>query len=387
MPIPKVSRGRQRCARCPTLRPNPRATPPARAEALVESYRRLAAVFHDVLSEQSPEALLDRIAETLGRARPVPGPAHLRGGRERAASCVPVFARGSLGGGDPRQRDPATARGSPAGRSSTAARCSRTRPTSTPASPSCPGTPPDPEALITVPLIARGSLKGALNIYRIGEDASFDEDEFELARWFGDAAALALDNAQIRARLEHLAHTDSLTGLYNHRYFHERLRAELHRAGRAHDTRRADDARHRRLQARQRRLRPRRGRPGAPARSPTCSARPSAPPTPSAASAARSSPSSSRRAAPDDALGLAARLKEALAAEPGRRGRRDHALDRHRLRARARDERARAGRLRRGRDDDREGAGQGPRRRLRGRRRPSGPTRRPTGATSARSPT
>ncbi len=99
-----------------------------------------------------------------------------------------------------------------------------------------PGTPPDPEALITVPLVARGLLKGALNIYRVGDDASFDEDEFELVRWFGDAAALALDNAQIRARLEFLAHTDSLTGLYNHRYFHERLRAELNRAGRAHDT-------------------------------------------------------------------------------------------------------------------------------------------------------
>src|SRR4029079_7069246 len=98
-----------------------------------------------------------------------------------------------------------------------------------------PGTPPDPEALISVPLIARGSLKGALNIHRIRVDASFDHDEFELARWFGDAAALAIDNAQIRARLEHLAHTDSLTGLYNHRYFHERLRSELARAGRAHD--------------------------------------------------------------------------------------------------------------------------------------------------------
>src|SRR5262249_53188744 len=98
-----------------------------------------------------------------------------------------------------------------------------------------PGTPPDPEALISVPLIARGSLKGALNIYRVG-DSTFDEDEFELARWFGDAAAPALDNAQIRARLEHLAHTDSLTGLHNHRYFHERLRSELQRAGRAHDT-------------------------------------------------------------------------------------------------------------------------------------------------------
>ena len=35
----------------------------------------------------------------------------------------------------------------------------------------CPGTPVEPEAMITVPLIARGALKGALNIYRIGEDA------------------------------------------------------------------------------------------------------------------------------------------------------------------------------------------------------------------------
>ncbi|MDX6476644.1 MAG: hypothetical protein QOH95_2155, partial [Gaiellaceae bacterium] len=57
----------------------------------------------------------------------------------------------------------------------------------------------------------------------------------ELAKWFGDAAALALDNAQIRARLEHLAQTDSLTGLYNHRFFHERLRSELTRASRSHD--------------------------------------------------------------------------------------------------------------------------------------------------------
>ena len=50
------------------LVPDPEPEPEqatARSEGLVESYRRLAAVFHDVLSEQSPEALLDRIAETL----------------------------------------------------------------------------------------------------------------------------------------------------------------------------------------------------------------------------------------------------------------------------------------------------------------------------------
>jgi diguanylate cyclase (GGDEF)-like protein len=94
----------------------------------------------------------------------------------------------------------------------------------------------EPESLIVVPLIARGYLKGTLNIYRLGEDALFDESEFELAQRFGDAAALALDNAQIRARLEHQAQTDSLTGLYNHRHFHDRLRAELTRISRTRDS-------------------------------------------------------------------------------------------------------------------------------------------------------
>ena len=98
-----------------------------------------------------------------------------------------------------------------------------------------PGTPLEPEALIVVPLIARGALKGTLNVYRIGEDAFFTEEEFELAKRLGDAAALALDNAHIRARLEREAQTDSLTGLYNHRYFHERLRRELTQAASEHE--------------------------------------------------------------------------------------------------------------------------------------------------------
>jgi len=70
----------------------------------------------------------------------------------------------------------------------------------------------------------------------IGEDAHFSEAEFELVQRCRDAAVLALDNAEIRARLEHQAQTDSLTGLWNHRYFHDRLRSELTRASRAHDS-------------------------------------------------------------------------------------------------------------------------------------------------------
>jgi diguanylate cyclase (GGDEF)-like protein len=99
-----------------------------------------------------------------------------------------------------------------------------------------PGTPIEPEALIAVPLVARGRLKGTLNIYRVGEDAAFSDEEFLLAKRFGDAAALAIDNAHIRARLEHQAETDALTGLYNHRAFHDRLRHALLQASAAHDT-------------------------------------------------------------------------------------------------------------------------------------------------------
>ena len=63
-----------------------------------------------------------------------------------------------------------SARGSPAGPSSTGSPCSRTRPHLDPRVRIVPGTPNDPEALIVVPLIARGNLKGTLNIYRDGEE-------------------------------------------------------------------------------------------------------------------------------------------------------------------------------------------------------------------------
>jgi diguanylate cyclase (GGDEF)-like protein len=214
--------------------PDPGEQTPARLEALVESYRRLAAVFHDVLSEQSPEALLDRIADTLAELIPYQD-LHIYEADDKRGELKPVFARSAAWAEEILSNPVQYGRGitgwAVEHRSPVLANEAHLDPRVA----FVPGTPQDPEALITVPLIARGSLKGALNIYRTGEDASFDEDEFELARWFGDAAALALDNARIRARLEHLAHTDSLTGLYNHRYFHERLRAELHRAGRAHD--------------------------------------------------------------------------------------------------------------------------------------------------------
>ncbi len=206
-----------------------------RPEALVESYRRLAEVFHEVLSEQSRDALLERIATTLSDLMPYEA-LHVYEADEQRRELVPVLARSQSYEEEIMADRPRFGEGLTGWAVEHRLPIWSNRADLDPRSLVVPGTPVEPEAMIVVPLIARGALKGALNIYRIGADAAFAEHEFELAKWFGDAAALALDNAQIRARLEHLAQTDSLTGLYNHRYFHDRLRSELTRASRAHDT-------------------------------------------------------------------------------------------------------------------------------------------------------
>ena len=207
----------------------------ARPEALVESYRRLAEVFHEVMSEQSLDALLDRIAETLSDLMPYEA-LHIYEADDARRELVPVFARSPEYEEEIMNDRPQYDAGLTGWAVSNRTPVWTNRADLDPRTAVIPGTPNEPEALIVVPLIARGDVKGALNIYRLGLDAQFEEHEFELAKWFGDAAALALDNARIRARLEHLAQTDSLTGLYNHRYFHERLRSELTRASRSHDS-------------------------------------------------------------------------------------------------------------------------------------------------------
>jgi len=219
-----------------TPSPAPRPEPPV---ALVpagasEPYRRLVEIFHDVLSEESPTALLERIADTLAELIPYED-VHIYEADEAKRVLTPVLARSKwadqvmsetfefgegITGWAVDHREPVL--------SNRAHLDPRVR--------FVPGTPPEPEALIAVPLIARGRLKGTLNVYRVGEEAAFTDEEFHLATRFGDAAALAMDNADIRARLEHQASTDALTGLYNHRAFHDRLREEVMRASTERDT-------------------------------------------------------------------------------------------------------------------------------------------------------
>ena len=53
-----------------------------------------------------------------------------------------------------------------------------------------------------------------------------------LATALAEQAAVAIENARLYKRVQEQAMTDGLTGLYNHRHFHERLEQEIARARR-----------------------------------------------------------------------------------------------------------------------------------------------------------
>jgi diguanylate cyclase (GGDEF)-like protein len=180
---------------------------PNAAPELVDSYRRLADVFHEVLAEQSLDALLVRIADALHDLIPH-DTLTIYEADEAQAVLTPVLARDQWVDEIMQTtiRFDEGITGRVAG-SRQAALVNQAH--LDPRVRFVPGTPIDPEALISIPLIARSQIKGVLNIYRVGEEAFFDEAEFELARRFSDAAALALDNAQIRARLEHASRSHS----------------------------------------------------------------------------------------------------------------------------------------------------------------------------------
>jgi diguanylate cyclase (GGDEF)-like protein len=201
-------------------------------EHRVHSYRRLADIFHLVLSEQSLDAVLDRIASALEELIPY-DTLTIYEANDKDRLLTPIYARDEYA--DEILKSP-----SPYGQGLTGWAFAHREPLLVnqahldPRVVTVPNTPDTPESMIVAPLTPRGVARGTLNVYREGETASFSQEEFQLVQRFADAAALAVDNAQIRARLEFQAQTDHLTGVFNHRYFHERLRSELALATRAH---------------------------------------------------------------------------------------------------------------------------------------------------------
>ena len=357
---------------------------PRRPE-LVESYRRLADVFHEVLAEQSLDALLVRIADALRDLIPhdtltIYEADEAQRGADAGARARPV-----------RGRDHARRRiGFDEGITGWAA--SRREPVLVnqahldPRVRFVPGTPNDPEALISIPLVARAQIKGVLNIYRVGDDGVFTDDGVRACEAIrGRRGARARQRADPRAARAPGAHRLAHRPLQPPKL--PRAAAARAAGGEPHappvavlmldidDFKRVNDVhghgvgdelpalladtlrelrapRRRRLPARRRGVR-RDHALAATATTPTRVAR-------------------------------APRRQARRARLPGRR--RPHRLGRPRARPGARDEPARAGRVRRGGDDDREGARQEPHRPLRRRAtaRPDAPRARARRAARSR---
>ncbi len=86
-------------------------------------------------------------------------------------------------------------------------------------------------SVMLVPMISHGEAKGVLIAESLDPDAFSTKDEKSMVV-VARSAAMALDNAMLHKRMEELTITDELTGIYNYRYFTQKLKEEQRRAAR-----------------------------------------------------------------------------------------------------------------------------------------------------------
>ena len=197
---------------------------------LVDSYRRLTAIYHDLLSHDDLEHLLDRIADSIFLL--VPCDTLLVTEHDHAAGVlVPTLVRGS-GAESMLKLRPRLGEGLIGWAAANARPVLANDAGNDPRAGHVAGTPTaEDEAIISVPLVARGQVLGAISMYREGAGRIFSVEEFELAQRFADAATLALVNFKTRTDLEQQACTDELTQVLNRRGFFASASRALAQAG------------------------------------------------------------------------------------------------------------------------------------------------------------
>ena len=334
-------------------------------DPLVESYRKLADVFHEVLSEQSLDDLLERIARTVGELIPYDDITFYEAD-EAKRELRAVYASGTdaekvladaafsygvgITGWAAEHREPVLAN----------------RAELDPRVRFVANTTPDPESLIVVPLVARGRLKGTLNIYRAGYQ-EFTEDEFRLVVRFAgrgrardrqrahprDARAPGADRPADRASGTTAPSTSGSARCSSSprptRTPVSLVMLDLDDFKRVNDVYSHATGDH--VLARRSRR--------------SCS-QPCARPTPFCRIGGEEFAIIVPASGLSDAFRLAERVQEHVTATPFGPGRPGERLDRHRLGPTHAANPRELGRVRRGRDDDREGAREGPDRRLPG---------------------
>ncbi len=85
---------------------------------------------------------------------------------------------------------------------------------------------------LNVPLVFGGQSFGVMVLVETKIERRWTADEIALAGALAEQAAVAIERARLYKRVQEQAITDGLTGLFNHRYFYERLDQEVARARR-----------------------------------------------------------------------------------------------------------------------------------------------------------
>ncbi len=88
------------------------------------------------------------------------------------------------------------------------------------------------KSIICVPMKTKDRCYGVIELINTVEEKSFGEKDLLLLTTVADYTAIALENALYFEKIQELTITDDLTGLYNSRYLHSSLAAEVERAKR-----------------------------------------------------------------------------------------------------------------------------------------------------------
>ena len=83
-----------------------------------------------------------------------------------------------------------------------------------------------------IPIISKGKKTGILIVDNLFTRQTMTTDDLSFLSIFADQLATLIENSRLFERVEKLSITDSLTGLFNHRYFYDRLGEEISRANR-----------------------------------------------------------------------------------------------------------------------------------------------------------
>ncbi len=89
-----------------------------------------------------------------------------------------------------------------------------------------------PESMITLPIMSKGSVLGLLAFFTDRNENRFTEEQFRLLETFSDYLAIAVENARNYKGVQELTISDDLTKLYNSRYLHLVLEREVTRSER-----------------------------------------------------------------------------------------------------------------------------------------------------------